>query len=292
MFHKENPEYNRRQVGFYTLDELVPKDHFLRKVEETIDFSFIYDLVEDSYSSDNGRPSLDPVLLVKIPLIQCFYGIRSMRQTIKDIEVNTAYRWFLGLSLDDKVPHFTTYGKNYSRRFENKEVLAHIFSHVLHHVLEAGLIDPSEIFIDGTHIKASATTNRDGYREYKSRAYLCKTCPTRGMCTESAKCEKTFLRHIWQEYVEMAEDIRHMAVYRELYRLRKEKIERVFADAKEKHGMRYTQYRGLAQVTNWVKLKFAAMNLKKLATWKWRNLLSSFRFAVFSLIYVRDPVCS
>ena len=95
MFHKENPEYNRRQVGFYTLDELVPKDHFLRKVEETIDFSFIYDLVEDSYSSDNGRPSLDPVLLVKIPLIQCFYGIRSMRQTIKDIEVNTAYRGFL-----------------------------------------------------------------------------------------------------------------------------------------------------------------------------------------------------
>ena len=87
MFHKENPEYNRRQVGFYTLDELVPKDHFLRKVEETIDFSFIYDLVEDSYSSDNGRPSLDPVLLVKIPLIQCFYGIRSMRQTIKDIDV-------------------------------------------------------------------------------------------------------------------------------------------------------------------------------------------------------------
>ena len=67
----------------------------------------------------------------------------------------------------------------------------------------------------------------------------------------------------------MAEDIRHMAVYRELYRLRKEKIERVFADAKEKHGMRYTQYRGLAQVTNWVKLKFAAMNLEKLATWKW-----------------------
>ena len=69
-------------------------------------------------------------------------------------------------------------------------------------------------------------------------------------------------------------------------------IIRVFADAKEKHAMRYTQYRGLAQVTNWVKLKFAAMNLKKLAVWKWRDLLSSFRFAVFSLIYVRDPVCS
>ena len=60
-------------------------------------------------------------------------------------------------------------------------------------------------------------------------------------------------------------------MYRDVYKLRQQKIERVFADAKEKHGMRYTQYRGLAQVTNWVKLKFAAMNLKKLATWKWKR---------------------
>ena len=90
------------------------------------------------------------------------------------------------------------------------------------------------------------------------------------MCTQNAKCEKTVTRHIWQDYVEMAEDARHTPEYRDIYKLRKEKIERVFADAKEKHGMRYTQYRGLAQVTNWVKLKFAAMNLKKLATWKWK----------------------
>ena len=92
------------------------------------------------------------------------------------------------------------------------------------------------------------TTNRDGYREYKSRTYFCKNCPTRTQCTENAKCEKTVLRHVWQDFVEMAEHVRHMTVYRELYRLRKEKIERVFADAKEKHGMRYTQYRGLALV--------------------------------------------
>ena len=78
--------------------------------------------------------------------------------------------------------------------------------------------------------------------EEKMVGYLSKSCPTRGMCTENAKCEKTVLRHVWQDYVEMAEHVRHMAVYKELYRLRKEKIERVFADAKEKHGMRYTQY--------------------------------------------------
>ena len=108
----------------------------------------------------------------------------------------------------------------------------------------------------------------------------------------SKNCIKTVQRHIWKDYEELADDARYTPAYAQLYKRRKETIERVFADAKEKHAMRYTQYRGLAQVTNWVKLKFVAMNLKKLATWKWRNLLSSFRFAFFSLIYVRDPVCS
>ncbi len=78
---------------------MVPKDHLLRRIDRAVDFSFIYQLVEDSYCADNGRPSLDPVMLVKIPMIQCLFGIRSMRQTIKEIEVNVAYRWFLGLTL-------------------------------------------------------------------------------------------------------------------------------------------------------------------------------------------------
>ena len=139
---------------------MVPKDHFLRQVDSKVDFDFIYDLVEDTYSPNNGRPSLDPVMLVKIPLIKCFYGIRSMRQTMKEIEVNVAYRWFLGLTLDDKVPHFTTYGKNYSRRFQDKELISEIFSQVLNHALYAGLIDPSELFVDGTHIKAAANSHK------------------------------------------------------------------------------------------------------------------------------------
>ncbi|MFW7107268.1 transposase, partial [Streptococcus pyogenes] len=151
-------------------DQIVPDEHFLRQVEAVIDFDFIYDLVEDTYSSDNGRPSLDPVMLVKIPLIQCFYGIRSMRQTIKDIEVNTAYRWFLGLTLDDKVPHFTTYGKNYSRRFQEKGLIESIFTHILGLCINTGLIDPTEIFIDGTHIKAAANNRKFINREVEKQA--------------------------------------------------------------------------------------------------------------------------
>lgn len=91
MFHKENPDYNRKQVGFYTLDDLIPADHLLRQIDRVIDFTFIYDLVEDTCSHE--------MMVIKIPLIQCLFGIHSMRQTIKEIEVNVAYRWFLGLTL-------------------------------------------------------------------------------------------------------------------------------------------------------------------------------------------------
>ena len=73
------------------------------------------------------------------------------------------------------------------------------------------------------------------------------------------------MKHIWYDYMEQTEDIRHTTGMRELYDKRKETIERCFADAKEKHGMRYTLVRGLSQVTKWVRLKFAAMNLKKFA---------------------------
>ena len=78
----------------------------------------------------------------------------------------------------------------------------------------------------------------------------------------------------------------------DLYKQRKETLERVFADAKEKHAMRYTPYRGLAQVSNWVRLKFAAMNLKKFAKRKWRdNHLSDFfaSLSFFDLKYTKTP---
>ena len=97
------------------------------------------------------------------------------------------------------------------------------------------------------------------------------------------------MKHIWWNYVELAEDIRYTPKYAELYKERKEKIEIVFADAKEKHAMRYTPYRGLTAVRNWVRFKFAAMNLKKLAIHKEidrkRNEGASYS-SVISLIFM------
>ena len=94
-----------------------------------------------------------------------------------------------------------------------------------------------------------ATTNRNGYREYKSKPYICEKCPSREQCTHSRSCQKTVTRHIWEDYMDLVEDYRHTPENQAIYAQRKETVERVFADAKEKHGMRYTPYRGLAQVT-------------------------------------------
>ncbi|RIO06893.1 transposase, partial [Mammaliicoccus sciuri] len=99
-------ENKRDQYEMISVSELVPKNHLLRKVDKILDLNFVYELVEDKYCLDNGRPSIDPVILVKILLIQRLFGIKSMRQTIKEIETNVAYRWYLGFSFLDKVPHY------------------------------------------------------------------------------------------------------------------------------------------------------------------------------------------
>lgn len=135
------------------------------------------------------------------------------------------------------------------------------------------------------HVLNYATTNREGYREFKSKTYICENCPSRYKCTENSKYEKTVTKHIWSDYLEKVEDIRHTPKYKEMYERRKETIERVFADAKEKHAMRYTPYRGLSQVTNWVRLKFAAMNLKKYAVHRWKRLNAPQPSADFSLFF-------
>ena len=106
-------ESKSSQIEIISIDQLVPENHILRKIDACIDFSFIYDLVEEKYSQDNGRPSIDPVTLIKIPIIQYLFGIKSMRQTIKEIEVNVDYRWFLGLGFHDPVPHFSTLSYKY-----------------------------------------------------------------------------------------------------------------------------------------------------------------------------------
>ena len=169
MLTKE-ADKKREQIMMFCMDDLVPQDHLLRIIDKAINWNFIYDLVEDKYSSDTGRPSMDPVMLIKIPFIQYLYGIKSMRQTMKEIEVNVAYRWFLGLEMMDKVPHFSTFGKNYTRRFKDTDLFEQIFSHILEQCYKFNLVDPSEVFVDATHVKARANSRKMQKRVAKEEA--------------------------------------------------------------------------------------------------------------------------
>ena len=475
----EKGKMERGVVELVDTESLVPQEHLLRKVDRAVEFRKLYEIVEPLYSEEEGRTSIDPVVLFKIVLLQHLDGIPSLRGTLRRAQTDIAYRWFLGYTLNEELPHFSTVSYNFRHRF-TEETIERVFQWVLNEAGTAGALSPAAVFIDGTHIKASAnlnkkikqempaaakryrdellaeinadreahgkkpfdddddpprptkkkrdntskkklarrkkagfktvtksttdpdcgmfvkgkherqfayeahtacdkngyvletvvtpgnvhdsvafddvydkvtknfpqietivadsayktphickkvftdgrvlstaykrpmtmkgghewwkyvydgyydcvicpeyqplayrTTNRDGYREYCSDPKICAQCPTRQLCTHSKNCVKTVLRHVWKDYEELADDARYTPEYKDLYAKRKETIERVFADAKEKHGMRYTLYRGLAQVSKWVRLKFAAMNLKKLARWK-ANRLSPLSFLLFS----------
>ena len=451
----KNDKDKQNQVQFVALEDLVPNNHLLRKIDTYIDFDFIYDLVEDKYCLDNGRPSIDPVVLMKLAFIQYIYGIRSMRQTIKEVEVNLAYRWFLGLDFYDKVPHFSTFSKNYERRFKDTDIFEQIFNEILSQAMSYGLVDTKVQFVDATHVKAHvkahanrhktikkeitkqtrkyqnqlnkeidldraahdkkplksrnkesetteqtqsttdpesglfhkgehkevfaytiqtscdkngwvlayepfagnlhdstsfdkffneklkklkpqklvldagykipyiakqllensilpvfpytrpkgrstdqedmyypkeyrydedndcyicpenklilySTTDKNGYRIYKSKTSLCQNCPSLDRCTKGKQKQKTIIRHIWQEYLDIAEEYRKTSTGKADYKQRKETIERCFGTAKEYHGFRYTNMKGLAKMRMKSALTFACMNMKKLANMLWK----------------------
>ncbi|WP_188646725.1 transposase, partial [Marinithermofilum abyssi] len=115
------------------------------------------------------------------------------------------------------------------------------------------------------HELSYRTTNRQGFREYKSDPSVCQACPLRSQCTTSKNCVKTVTRHVWEDAKEWVRTNRLSDQGKALYKRRKETIERSFADAKELHGLRYARMRGLAKVTEQCLLTACAQNIKKMA---------------------------
>lgn len=459
----------RRDITMVDIDTLVPREHLLRKIERVMDYDWLYERLSPYYCHNNGRNGTDPVVLIKMVLIQHLFGIPSLRQTHQRIEDTLSYRWFLGYSLLDEIPHFATVSYAFCKRFP-PELTTEIFEHILNKALNNGMVDPSIVFVDGTHIKASAnkkkfqkkqvaktakiyeeqlraevnaereklgkppleeddndeppkaektvsttdsdsgmyvkgeherqfayeahtvcerhgfvldvevtagnvhdsvawdavydrvtekyevefvvmdagyktpwiakktlederipilpytrykgnktqykpwdyeydaeqdtytcpqggvlrhtTTDKEGKRSYRTTPKACKSCPHKSLCGANEKGQKLLTRHIWQEHLDIVEQLRKTEQGKEIYAMRKETIERVFGDAKEKHAMRYTNHRGLSRVTQWVRLKYAAMNLKKLATWAWDSPCFSRFLRVFYSYFPKTTVFS
>ena len=148
------------EILMTTMEEIVPRDSLFRKVDKYIDFTFIYDEVKDLYCSDNGRPSIDPVVLFKLVFIQALDGIKSMRKTCDKIKVDAEYRWFLGIPFGVDTPHFSTFSKNYERRFKDSDIFEKIFINIVNQAIKYKLVDGTTFYTDSTHKKANANKNK------------------------------------------------------------------------------------------------------------------------------------
>lgn len=156
------------KMEWVAIGQLVPDDHLLRKIERAIDFSFIRDRVRHLYCADNGRPAIDPVVLFKMIFIGYLFGIRSESELVRQIQVNVAYRWFLHLGLNDRVPDASTLSQNRRRRFDGTTIYQDIFDEIVEQAIRARLVDGSILYTDSTHLKASA--NRYKFKKKWIRA--------------------------------------------------------------------------------------------------------------------------
>ena len=102
----ERGKMDRHVIEIVGIDSLVPEEHLLRKIDKAVDFSRLYEMVEPLYCEDNGRPSVDPVVLFKMVLIQHLYGLPSLRRTAEEVSGSIYYRWFLGIHCRRKRPIF------------------------------------------------------------------------------------------------------------------------------------------------------------------------------------------
>lgn len=142
------------------MEDMVPENSLFRKIDKYIDFTFIYDEVKELYCENNGRPSIDPVVLFKLVFIQALEGIKSMRKTCEKIKVDAEYRWFINMPFGTDTPHFSTFSKNYERRFKNNDIFEKIFINIVNQAIEYKLVDGETLFTDSTHKKANANKNK------------------------------------------------------------------------------------------------------------------------------------
>lgn len=138
----------------FSLSSRVPKDHFLRKLEETVDFSFIHDLARPYYSH-TGQPSVDPVVLLKMMLIGYLYDITSERKLAQELSVNLAFMYFLGYDIDEETPNHSVLSK--ARRRFGAKIFEEFFERLVEECKSRGLIQAEKTFVDSSLIPANAS---------------------------------------------------------------------------------------------------------------------------------------
>ena len=143
----------------FNLDTHIPANHLLRGIDRFLDLSELHAHLAAHYSS-TGRPSIDPVLLIRMLVVGYCFGIRSERQLCEEVHLNLAYRWFCRLGLEDKVPDHSTFSKNRHGRFRDNDTLRFVFEKVLARCLEEGLVGGEGFAVDASVVRADASRQR------------------------------------------------------------------------------------------------------------------------------------
>ncbi len=140
----------------FDLEDVVPGDHLLRRIDAVLDLSWLRREMEPHYSH-LGCPSVCPELMVRMLLVGYCYSIRSERRLCEEAKLNLAYRWFCGLGLEDKVPHHSTFSVNRLGRFRDSDILRKVFEDVVCGCMRTGLVGSEGFAVDASVIEANAS---------------------------------------------------------------------------------------------------------------------------------------
>ncbi len=143
----------------FNLDDRIPADHLLRRIDGVLDLSWLRDELSPFYSH-TGCPSVDPELMIRMLLIGYCYSIRSERRLCSEVELNLSYRWFCRLGLEDRVPNHSTFSVNRHGRFRDSDVLRKVFESIVRQCMEAGLVAGEGFAVDASVIEADASRFR------------------------------------------------------------------------------------------------------------------------------------
>src|SRR6266478_5239649 len=143
----------------FRLDEAVPQDHPVREVAAVLDLSWVPSELAPYYPR-LGRPSIDPVLMIRMLIVGYVFGIRSERALCREVGVNLAYRWFCGLSIEDKVPDHSAFSHARNERFRDSDIFRIVFERVVGACIGAGLVGGEGFAVDASLIVADANKQR------------------------------------------------------------------------------------------------------------------------------------
>ena len=145
-----------RQVQFlyaFDLDKVVPPDHLVRQIDVVLDLSWVHKELAPYYSH-TGRPSIDPVLMIRMLLVGYVFALRSERRLCSEVQVNLAYRWFCKLSVEDQIPDHSVFSRARHERFRESDALRRVFEGVVAMCIAAGLVGGEAFSVDASLIKA------------------------------------------------------------------------------------------------------------------------------------------